>query len=350
MLPYTVNGGWLRPLLHRILGMILLGCPLFIVPLRCEAQNLVPNPSFEDYAVCPYTVGFQLGDRPLHWYSWTMSPDYFNACCGALNGLDTLVDVPLNGWSYQHAWDGEAYVGGYAYDGVSGDYREFVGAQLIEPLQVGCTYMVRFRTNPAFNGSYWLINGGGVCNNIGLLFTMESYAWTAPTPAPSYHAFAARNYAHVYSSAVITDTLAWTLVEGLFTADSAYAHVVLGNFFTDANTIGYPNGGSSVDLAYYLIDGVEVLPTESGCNGLGVGGAIDEGLPVLRGQGAEMVVELPPGSSFDIRLVDALGRIRSNWHAAGGTLPLPWGLEKGAYTLVLDREGSRSVLKFVLAE
>src|SRR5690606_6194733 len=50
MLPMAVNGGRCRA------GLLLaLCCSLFVAHLRCEAQNLVPNPSFELKDTCPYT-------------------------------------------------------------------------------------------------------------------------------------------------------------------------------------------------------------------------------------------------------------------------------------------------------
>ena len=39
----------------------------------------------------------------------------------------------------------------------------------------------------------------------------------------------------VYSNTVSMDTLNWTRVFGSFVADSAYTHILLGNFFADAN-------------------------------------------------------------------------------------------------------------------
>jgi hypothetical protein len=122
----TMNGRWPG----TGLGVVL-GCLLFVVALRCEAQgNLVPNPSFELLDTCPYTTGFQEGDRPAHWRSWLNNPDYFHACAGSLQDIDTLVSVPHNGWGFQHAWDGEAYVGYCAYS-TTDQYREYVGAELL---------------------------------------------------------------------------------------------------------------------------------------------------------------------------------------------------------------------------
>jgi hypothetical protein len=104
---------------------LLLGCLGFIAFLRCEAQtNLVPNWSFEiPEDSCSWQCCFNVGSRPLHWFSWMNSPDHFSACAGGSGGDDSLMTVPQNGWSYQLPWDGEAYVGVYAYDGYPAEYR-----------------------------------------------------------------------------------------------------------------------------------------------------------------------------------------------------------------------------------
>ena len=77
----------------------ILGCLLLLAALRCEAQNLVPNPSFELNDTCPYTIGFQEGDKPLHWDRWDQDPEYFHASAGNFGSADSLVDVPWNGFT-----------------------------------------------------------------------------------------------------------------------------------------------------------------------------------------------------------------------------------------------------------
>lgn len=340
MHPNTMDGKW-----HHVV-LALLGCCLLpVVPLRCEAQgNLVPNPSFELRDTCPYTVGFQEGDRPKYWFSWYNSPDYFHSCAGALQGIDTLVDVPTNGWSFQNAYEGDAYVGMYAYDGDLDEYREYVGAELMEPLVVGCSYQVRFRTNPAFDGSYWLPDGGGACNNIGVLFCTTSNAWSGITGP----AFGFRNDAHVFSTGVITDTLAWTLVEGTFTADSAYAYVVLGNFFTDALTTGYANAGSWTDITYYLIDSLSVTPIDADCHNVGVWeehGTSEPQVSWLHG-GAEV---LWGNEAFEVGLADIAGRaVGQELKASAGRLFFPSPVIAGTYLLSVAKGHQKFVFKFVV--
>ena len=259
---------------------LLLCCSLLVASLSSPSQNLIPNPSFELRDTCPYTFGFQEGDQPLYWRTWLNSPDYFNACAGDLGGLDTLLDVPQNGLTFQYAFDGDAYVGMYCFYPTD-YYREYIGVQMNTPLVVGQTYHVSFRANLAANGSYFY--NSGACNNLGALFTMASNAWTGIT-GPD---FPFRNHAQVYSQSVITDTLEWTLVSGSFVADSAYQYLVIGNFFDHVHTDSLATPGMAI-VAYYLIDAVCVSAHE-GCEIEGIdetGGASDAVLLLADPSGA----------------------------------------------------------------
>lgn len=240
---------------------------LFFAINPLSAQNLVPNPSFELFDLCPTTLGFISTDRPSSWYGWTESPDYFNSCVGSEGGLDTSLGVPFNTMAFQPAWSGQAYIGLFGVF-LPYDYREHAGAQLLEPMVVGETYQISFRVNLAFGGSNYEFDGAG-CNNIGALFTMESNAWYAGPPAPVGPPMAFRDYAHVYNTEVILDTVGWTLVSGSFVADSAYAHIVLGNFFHDSLTTVVP-GEFGYGTAYYLIDSVSVICQTPGCFHTGI--------------------------------------------------------------------------------
>lgn len=290
------------PMPHRtqvVLAPLLMACSCFFALARCEAQNLVPNPSFELNDTCPYTIGFQEGDRPLHWSSWLESPEYFHACAGSLNDVDTVIDVPQNGFGFQYAWDGDAYVGMYTYNE---DYREYVGCELISPMVAGATYELSFLANMATGGNYW--DPKWASNNLGLLFTMEPNTWNGMTGSP----FPFRNYAHMHSSEVVTDTTGWVLVSGSFVADSAYRYLVIGNFFSDALTDTAHLAGPNSLGAYYFVDGVCVIPAGLDC-GFDVGVA-EHSTEELR------LWPNPASSGFWIEglsgryeVLDALGRV-----------------------------------------
>lgn len=315
MLSLRMNGGW-WPKAARLVGCFL----LFACSFRSDAQNLVPNPSFEEYEVCPYTIGFQPGNRPTHWRSWLNSPEYFHACAQPINGMDTLVGVPWNGWSFQYAFDGEAYVGLMTY-GNSVVFREYVGVQLNEAMIPGQSYCASFRVNLAMDGSYWPARWAS--NNIGMLFTMASNAWSGLTGPP----FPFRNYAHVYSDLIITDTVGWVLVSGSFVADSAYQYLALGNFFADTltDTLAVQAGISAG--AYYLIDAVCVSPGTKGCAMTGMSeGQLDATprvwpVPTI----GPFTVHWPQHANFRLQLFDALGRNLIEYMAQGESIEVEVG-------------------------
>ena len=123
---------------------LLLGCLLFVTAPRCEAQNLVPNGSFEEIDSCPpypFYFGFQESSKPLHWENWFKSPDYFNACEGS---SDSVAGVPENLLGRQEAFDGNSYIGMWTYGNFGNIYREYAGTELTEPLVVGQTYSLVF--------------------------------------------------------------------------------------------------------------------------------------------------------------------------------------------------------------
>jgi hypothetical protein len=319
---------------------LLLGCLLFVASPHCEAQNLVPNPSFELTDTCPYTFGFQEGGKPSLWENWNQSPEYFNACVSGI-GVDSLLDIPLNGFGFQYALDGDAYVGMYAY-GLSMNYREYVGCQLINPLEVGETYELSFFTNVAFGGSYsaptW------ACNNMGMLFTMQPNVWT-DTDQP---AFGLRNHAHLHSTTVISDTANWTLVSGSFVADSAYQYVVLGNFFSDALTDTlHVIPGVSLG-AYYFVDGVCVTEAGQECS---FTNGIAEEEPMVTYAWPNPVADrlhVRAGAGTEWQVFDTTGRLVHDGVSAGDLLTIPvreWAL--GEYVLRLKDKGVRHV-RFVV--
>ena len=222
------------------------------------AQNLVPNPSFEEYEICPAFTGFV--SKPRHWDRWDQDPEYFNACAGELGASDTLLDVPWNGFAWQNASHGDAYVGMAHFQ--MNDFQEHVGAELIEPLELGQTYYVSYWVNLATEGSYWDVRWA--CNNQGVLFTMGEHIWSGVTGTGPE--FIPRNYAHVNNSNIVSDTTNWTLVSGSFVADSAYRYIVLGNFFNDAltDTVHFTPGLPSWG-AYYFYDAICVSPMPGEC-------------------------------------------------------------------------------------
>ena len=107
--------------LRSIVFPVCLGLEVF-----CIAQNVVPNPSFEEYTVCPDDLA-QI-ENAVGWSTFWGSADYYNVCSG-----NSLTGIPANAFGYQAAYIGDAYIGCYTYKN-GPIYREYAQAQLIAPL------------------------------------------------------------------------------------------------------------------------------------------------------------------------------------------------------------------------
>jgi hypothetical protein len=86
------------------------------------AQNLVTNPSFEEYYVCP-TAPKNLEEcksvfNPMcantSIFPCMFTPEYFNSCASYSSGVNvpyTFTNDPIIGYSYREAKEGEAFIG-----------------------------------------------------------------------------------------------------------------------------------------------------------------------------------------------------------------------------------------------
>jgi hypothetical protein len=221
-----------------------------------QAQNLVPNWSFEDYTTCPTAV--DQADFATGWSKYCINiytPDYYNACSSP-----STVGVPRSAAIYQPDHRNcSAYMGMITWY-INPNEREHVGTQLSQPLVIGQKYYLSFYTvrwGGYFNGEY-LDNPS---NNIGLRLSTVAYNTSNPAPID--------NFAHLRSVSVITDTVNWVRISGSIVADSAYNYLILGNFYDDANTdtITQTCGTCWNYCSYYLIDDVCVSTDSLLCNG-----------------------------------------------------------------------------------
>jgi len=209
-----------------------------------HAQNLVPNPSFEEFENgCPVN----LNEMPVGWSWWKESPNSFSTCVQPITFEDSLGWAPGTGFGYQFAASGESFIGLCTYGQPGGNnFREIVGTSLLEPLEIGSTYFVSFKTNLSIGGYY---GNSWACNNIGVLFTSQPYDW-------QINPVEIENNAQVFSSQIITDSLNWTTISGSFIPDESYTFMGIGNFFDDENSDTLHLGMYPSLCAYYFIDDV----------------------------------------------------------------------------------------------
>ena len=225
---------------NYFLIFLLLACEI------CTGQNLVQNPSFENYTTCPNGWA-QIADA-IGWSSFRETCDYYNACC------TTNWGTPSNIAGYQLPHSGNAYAGIIIFDRAASYYREVIGGQLLSPLVIGQKYDISFYTCLSIKSP----NNAFASNKIGAKFTTTAYTATSDQ-------IPINNIAPIHHDTIITDTLNWTLVSGSFISDSAYLYIAIGNFFDDTNTDTLRLGNGILPIfAYYYIDDVSVTVDNSG--------------------------------------------------------------------------------------
>jgi hypothetical protein len=212
-----------------------------------ETVNLVPNPSFEEFENgCP----INLNESPLDWSWWRNSPNSFSTCVEPQNVVDSLGWAPLNGFGYQNPFDGDSYIGFVGCptpeNAPFNDFREYMGCQLISPLEIGQTYFISFYVSVGVAGYHYEFNHA--CSHIGVIFNHQSYhKIDNPMPIP--------NFAHLYTEEVVSDTANWVSISGSFVADQDYTHMAIGVFFEfDSLNVVQLLPGTGLGAYYYVDD------------------------------------------------------------------------------------------------
>lgn len=193
---------------------------LLSFPLLSHAQNLVPNPGFEDTTACVFPIADLdcLNDWSLY--------------SGQLNPVLNTSDLCYNGAVFFPPSSIPAYNGTH-YIGIDCQpiNSEYVQARLTQPLTAGSEYCVSFYAS--------------VCNQTII-------------PAPSLGAYFSVNPVTVnpytaglsaqVQSTITFDPLQWQQVTGTYTATGGEQYITLGGF----------QNGSMTTNTYMYIDQVEV--------------------------------------------------------------------------------------------
>ena len=227
------------------------GLSILTVLILCvftNAQNLVPNPSFEDFEDCPFLAG-QISEA-YGWYNALGSCDYYHECGN--NGFG----IPINKGGGGQARTGMAYGQLATWSRLIENGREYVGIELIEQLQTNVDYRIDFYISLQDSLNHAVRNIGAHFS--GLPHQPGLSAFLALTPQVQYE-----------DTAFLDEKLGWMRVSGTFTASGGERYLAIGNFDNDSNTdtISVPSGGSLVnhpegfwDVAGYFIDDVSVIP------------------------------------------------------------------------------------------
>jgi hypothetical protein len=228
---------------------------LFCTELNAQStpNNLVTNYSFEDYNCCPVDIaGAARWCQPNFWYSASAVgayPSYVNACANNI-----ITGVPFNagggGQNFQYARTGNGYMAMYYYNGM--DSRNYVQIKLSDSLRNGRCYYAEYYIN--------LLNTMRLgSNNQSMLFTNNAvYVDTIATP---YGVLPANP--QIQNPFIVTDTLNWVKISGVFTAQGGEQYLTLGNFKNNAQTATQQIQNTGYNGAAYYIEDVTVVPLDS---------------------------------------------------------------------------------------
>ncbi|MBK6985661.1 MAG: T9SS type A sorting domain-containing protein [Bacteroidetes bacterium] len=203
-----------------------------------SAQNLVPNGSFENISSC----GTQ-ATLAVNWSNPTQAgtPDLYNICAP-----NRVPSHTIGGGGFQIPKTGVSYVGMFGYSNPIANAREYIQTQLTTALTANALYFVKFYTVLSNFSKYAI-------NNTGMYFSNNNTYQTGGTYLLNYIP-----QIKLFNNAVITDSLNWIEVSGVYTASGGENFLIIGNFNADLTTDTVSVNYGTYQGAYYYIDDVSV--------------------------------------------------------------------------------------------
>lgn len=213
------------------------------------AQNLVKNPSFEQYIICPGIAPPSSNNVP----DWTSFYNYgdvsiYNVCSSSYHS------VPGNNiCNFQFPKTGQGYCDIIVYNTMTGqNTRSYIQGNFNIPLKKDSVYCVSFWTNLVNGNEFATKNIGAYINDTLLGFNNgNGRVLVGFTP-------------QITSNIYLSDTLNWQIVSGLYKAHGGEQHITIGNFLSDIASSVINTGNNTCvntgNFVYYFIDDVSVSP------------------------------------------------------------------------------------------
>ena len=217
-------------------------------PLFTYSQNLVLNPSFEEYTICPNSMLNYPMEGLKYWYPVRSSPDYLNFCSS-----DFLSSIPDNTSGYQYPKSDTGYLHNqFSYDFVNDkwDYSEAFGGILSESLKSNTIYRIEFyisRTDYSW----------AAFDAIDLLFCSDSINLML---SQSYSEFKINP-----SGNIISDTMNWIKISSCYQAYGNEKYFAVGAFRDSLEIIWEKFSGCSNCRAGYYFDDFSIYECDTCC-------------------------------------------------------------------------------------
>lgn len=235
--------------------------------ISINAQNLVPNPGFEEFDDCPADMTLYPQSQLIpYWYMPNKgTSDYFNAC------TNLQVSVPNNFIGNLWAYEGEAYAGIVLFeihiedtaDKKDQNYREYLQAELERPLLKDHYYAVKLHFALATYSTY-------AVNRLGIYFSEDRIR-----NKRTYKTLLHKPQIFIPEDTVFTETNIWYELSDTIKAVGGENYLTIGNFFDDKDiafekldishfNLPLQHNIEKNGLAYYYIDMVSVEEIKPG--------------------------------------------------------------------------------------
>ncbi|GAA3514646.1 hypothetical protein GCM10022393_30760 [Aquimarina addita] len=231
-----------KPTLHFLLTI------LFVIGVQYtnNAQNLIPNPSFEKTNPAVKKLIHEMRNFGVvsDWKALTNSPDAHHPFVNEVN-FDHKAPNFLKQFGPQEPRTGEGQVGIYI---AGNNTKESFTAKLNSPLKAGKYYYFHMYVSLSEGLS------NSCTSSIGSYFTARV---PRITETSKYNL-------HIESSKLICDTKGWTKVCGIYKAKGTEKYISIG-YFSDSPK-GKSVKGGGFENAYYFVDDLELLEMRSVSN------------------------------------------------------------------------------------
>ena len=311
---------------------------LSLVLFSSQAQNLVPNPSFENYAntYCGIQFPSVFNTIMYNWISPTAaSPQvYFTNIEDSCYNYQPFSQYtgPIGIKGNQIPRTGDVMLGLRTLTIPSFNQRNYVQVPLSTPMTIGSQYVIEFYASLGDSME-------SASNNLGALLS---------TVAPfSNNDQVLNSTPQINSNSIVDNVTDWVLISDTIVAQEAYAFITIGNFFDDNSTTTAPNpsasGGGGTYGASYFIDDVRVEEV----SGVGITGIEQEELSIYPTFVTDQLnIELSTGSLVEI--LDTEGKIiYSKFLERGLNTLYVSNFSKGVYVVSVQNGTNRITRRIV---
>lgn len=231
-----------------------------------SGQNLITNPSFEQFRTCPQDANTELvaGHQIIpRWHTPSpATPDYFNAC-----SRGNKVSVPENFAGNMPARTGDGYIGlilksDITYYHGSPYYTEHIQNRLSRALRPGKYYCFEVWISLGKNSTI-------AARDFGVYFSRNRVTF------PNYTDTLPRAHIEYQAEEYLTNSEEWFPLRGVYKAEGGERFVTMGNFYPwiasrFIRLRHHFKPGDLREFAYYIFDDASLIevedPSDCDCN------------------------------------------------------------------------------------